>query len=319
MKEKIKKWMIAFSESIPYLGNFLSSLRSQNDNDKKKENEKIFLDQKNKIKNLNKYSKRIRKVILYLNIENPKKLFENLKTNDNKIIQILVYSYGWKTSAKNLKIKEEKKYGLREYPIFLKEIGFVRVGGSGGNLFFIEKNKLIKKIGSMDKIKSFLDFKFKELRLLELKKLGIEEKNIVNVEKNNQAMPYFYLITENNFSVDSFGAIPENNYVLTETSKKNNNQNDQLMELLFNNVKYNELIKKKENITPKEMIEENFDLNFIVDNCEEFQEKEKKEIKEKYQNKKINILTDENFDDDILKKEILEYKKALKEIGIVIK
>ena len=327
---KIKHIIIAILESSRFVGAFFSSLRRQNEAEKEKSFQKLYKDQIEKINEYNKYVEKIKKVIINLNIKNPKLLYKNLENKNDIIIQILIFSFSYQKANKflNLNIEESEIEKLkREYPKFLKEIGFVRAGGANGSLFFIKKKQLVKKIGEMSNLRPFLDYHFKKTRKKEIDILGeLTDIKIKKDGKTDQLMPYFYLITENKYTSESFGSLFSEDYILTSTIGKHNTQNDQLKSLLFNSVDFNKLTKIDPKKTPKSIIEENFDLEFVLDNFESISTNKRQEIKETYHDilnttsilsEEIYLENDKELENQI-KNEVAEYKKALNKIGIII-
>ena len=100
------------------------------------EQKKYFQNQTNKY---SKYIKCIQKVMIENFVNSTDTLFDSV-TKKRTLVQVLVYSYP------PANIKKEGTAPNRKYPKFLSNIGFIRVGGTKGNVFIIDKKKLNDRI-----------------------------------------------------------------------------------------------------------------------------------------------------------------------------
>ena len=308
--------------SLPYIGRLVSSYRDESFITTLKE-------QKEHIKNNEKYVSKIRQIIVNGFVELKKVYLLEKNINDGgKIVQVFIYSFGFTAALKEIGISEHKKRaeGLkRDYPEYLESIGFVRTGGKAGLIFLIKKDMLIKKVKNLKRFRSFLESIFAEAREKELAKVEDvvnncgNEKNKINLkERRDKLMPYHYIITESSLNKESFGKINNDKYIFTE-NQKSDNLNDNI---LFSNINVNAVLREYENENVqegkkniKDLIEEQLTSEFIISSTD-IPSEEAKKYKDMKFSKLVKLYRDNEIESDSFKKEIKEYLKALNQVGI---
>ena len=105
---------------------------------------------------------------------------------------------------------------------------------------------------------------------------------------------------------------------------KRSEANERLLKILFSAIDIKKLLKnieRKENKSPRDLIEKNFTIDIVIDNFDEFSKEEQKKYKTELIEYNLfelisheNIQKDENIEK--LKEEAKLYREAFTEIGV---
>ncbi len=217
-------------------------------------------------------------------------------TNSSGFYQIFVYSSSLGRLNKELskKFNFEMQPPKRIYPVFLKDLGFARMG-KVSSMFLINRKNIEGKMSTDIRIlKKFLMYHFSKIRKKEwqeyLKELKVKNLNAFLSIKNNDYKEYLlinFLLTESNMNITNIGYVDYEKIGLADV-RSNEEINKQILlgAEILNNDDLNNLKVKIKKIIDKQ------DLSLLL-----------KGVEQKY---KDLILSNQ---DDILKK--LKIKKIL--------
>lgn len=224
--------------------------------------------------------------------------------------QLFIYSASLDRLARSLDLERQ----IRLYPVFLEELGFVRLGRNS-TMFLINKNKLKnKKLKNISELKKFLSFHFSSLRRREWNEFLRIVKN-KNYEKYNELkkktykewgyLKYNFLLTETNMNPTNIGFVDSERMGLGIVANR-----DEIYSQILNRSKLNKIeITKELKIKIKRVFEKQ-DISILLEGVKQ---KDKDNIDISQDSIKENLETENII--DFYRINIVDLSTELKNIG----